>query len=299
MYSPFRTYSRTQGFGSRNRRIKLSALQMAFGVSILTHALAVSVAASLIWGFGHGPGGDGSVSGRAAESNLETLILLESPPVRAPNENLAKAQNIARQPAEVIPNSEDPAFMKEWLRDWNANTPADVGLPNPGMPADLPSFAERTSETVSEQLGGSSGDAKQLEWQSELESLLGSVGQFVGAESGKPGAPTAGTALANPTVKSGGMSRGRSAAYLFSPKPDYPKAARQRGEQGTVLLRVLVTPEGWPARVEVQESSGFELLDNAARAALRRWRFAPGIEGDQRVASHIEVPIQFTLVTSN
>src|SRR5262245_42636743 len=33
-------------------------------------------------------------------------------------------------------------------------------------------------------------------------------------------------------------------AYLSSPKPGYPPVARRAGEQGTVVLRVLVTREG-------------------------------------------------------
>src|SRR5262245_8895398 len=46
-----------------------------------------------------------------------------------------------------------------------------------------------------------------------------------------------------------------NAAYLHNPQPDYPPAARHAGEQGTVLLRVLVSREGIAARVELDKSS--------------------------------------------
>lgn len=86
-----------------------------------------------------------------------------------------------------------------------------------------------------------------------------------------------------------------SAAYLRNPAPRYPVAARRAGEQGTVTLRVLVTRDGLPSRVDVEKGSGSPHLDAAALEAVKAWRFAPARRGDESIESWVLVPIVFRL----
>lgn len=86
-----------------------------------------------------------------------------------------------------------------------------------------------------------------------------------------------------------------NAAYLSNPAPRYPLASRRAGEQGTVTLRVLVKPDGLPARVEVERSSGSPHLDAAALEAVRGWRFVPARQGADPVESWVLVPVVFRL----
>jgi len=86
-----------------------------------------------------------------------------------------------------------------------------------------------------------------------------------------------------------------NADYLQNPAPRYPPLARRMGQQGKVVLRVLVNPGGGPAQIEVRASSGSDVLDEAALDAVRRWRFVPAKRGDQPVAAWVLVPITFTL----
>lgn len=86
-----------------------------------------------------------------------------------------------------------------------------------------------------------------------------------------------------------------SAGYLRNPPPRYPLAARRAGEQGTVTLKVLVTREGLPARVDLEKSSGSAHLDHAALEAVKTWRFAPARQGAEPVESWVLVPIVFRL----
>ena len=88
---------------------------------------------------------------------------------------------------------------------------------------------------------------------------------------------------------------GFSAAYLRNPAPRYPVAARRAGEQGTVTLRVLVTRDGQPARVDVEKSSGSAHLDTAALEAVKVWRFVPARQGTDTIESWVLVPIVFRL----
>lgn len=86
-----------------------------------------------------------------------------------------------------------------------------------------------------------------------------------------------------------------NADYLSNPAPVYPAASRSIGEQGRVLLRVLVSPSGEPEEVVVGTGSGFERLDLAALEAVRRWKFVPARRGVEAVTAWVIVPIQFTL----
>lgn len=85
------------------------------------------------------------------------------------------------------------------------------------------------------------------------------------------------------------------AAYLNNPPPAYPSLSRRLGEEGRVLLRVHVTPEGGADDVRVHASSGSSLLDEAAAAAVRKWRFVPARQGGNPVAAWVQVPIAFKL----
>jgi protein TonB len=87
------------------------------------------------------------------------------------------------------------------------------------------------------------------------------------------------------------------AAYLSNPPPAYPPLSRRLGEEGKVVLRVFVEPDGQPAQVEVRTSSGHARLDDAALGAVRRWRFVPARRGEAAVAAWVLVPLNFTLNT--
>lgn len=85
------------------------------------------------------------------------------------------------------------------------------------------------------------------------------------------------------------------AAYLHNPEPKYPPLSRRLGEEGKVLLKVRVSPNGQPTIVELERSSSFERLDEAARQTVARWRFVPAKRGDEAVEASVIVPIVFRL----
>lgn len=86
-----------------------------------------------------------------------------------------------------------------------------------------------------------------------------------------------------------------NAAYLRNPAPVYPAVARRSGDQGTVMLKVLVSPEGAPLRVELDQSSGSKSLDGAAQEAVKGWRFVPARRGTQNIEGWVRVPVVFKL----
>lgn len=85
------------------------------------------------------------------------------------------------------------------------------------------------------------------------------------------------------------------ANYGYNPKPKYPSIARSRGWEGKVVLNVRVSASGNVEGVSVSSSSGHDVLDDAAVAAVEGWRFVPAKRGDTAVASTVHVPINFKL----
>lgn len=85
------------------------------------------------------------------------------------------------------------------------------------------------------------------------------------------------------------------ADYLQNPRPAYPALSRRYGEEGKVVLRVRVSPQGAPLAIEIKQSSGYPRLDEAARAAVEKWRFVPARQGSEAVESWVQVPLVFKL----
>ena len=85
------------------------------------------------------------------------------------------------------------------------------------------------------------------------------------------------------------------AEYLQNPAPAYPRASRRAGDEGRVLLRVLVTAQGTASAVQVQASSGHPRLDEAALETVRQWRFVPAKRGADPMEDWVLVPIVFRL----
>ncbi len=85
------------------------------------------------------------------------------------------------------------------------------------------------------------------------------------------------------------------AAYLNNPKPAYPALSRRLGEQGKVVVRVLIGVDGTAQQAEIRTSSGYDRLDQAALATVRSWRYVPGKRNGMAEAMWFNVPINFVL----
>lgn len=83
--------------------------------------------------------------------------------------------------------------------------------------------------------------------------------------------------------------------YLEPPVPVYPRASRRAGESGRVVLRVFIDEAGLPRELQVQASSGFARLDEAAAAAVAKARFKPYSDGGRPMAGWALVPLSFDL----
>ena len=71
----------------------------------------------------------------------------------------------------------------------------------------------------------------------------------------------------------------------FCPPPRYPRRARLKAWEGTVLVNTPIDASGIPLGATVKRSSGHAILDRAAVRAVLSWRFRPATRGGVPVAS--------------
>ena len=82
------------------------------------------------------------------------------------------------------------------------------------------------------------------------------------------------------------------AVLLTRPEPDYPRGARQKNVQGSVLLRVVLLASGKIGEVTVVKGLP-EGLSEAAVEAARKITFRPAIKGDRWVSQRALVEYNF------
>jgi len=84
-------------------------------------------------------------------------------------------------------------------------------------------------------------------------------------------------------------------AYGKQTRVPYPRESLINHEQGTVILKVLVSPEGLVLAVEIEKTSGFNRLDRAARDAVKGWSFQPAMRNGTTQSAWALVPVTFNL----
>ena len=112
-------------------------------------------------------------------------------------------------------------------------------------------------------------------------------------------APTSFSSVQHPTIiahppAGPGASKSKVSLDRTIP-PVYPRIARKSGWEGTVRIRVVVQPDGAPGSIQVRKSSGYDVLDDAAKKAVRAWTFIPAKDGNIPIRSIVEIPIHFDL----
>jgi protein TonB len=80
----------------------------------------------------------------------------------------------------------------------------------------------------------------------------------------------------------------------FQSRPTYPYEMRRAGTTGEVTVDFVVDASGNVRNVFAARSSRHE-FEQAACAAVAKWKFKPGMKGGRPVNTHMQVPILFTL----
>ena len=124
----------------------------------------------------------------------------------------------------------------------------------------------------------------------------------------RPTAQAAVTRAPSPDLGNASVTQQQAAAssslVVFEGKPRfripptpavYPPRSIELGQQGEVMVRVRLQPDGTAAEIMVWRSSNFPLLDRAALTAVRGWHFLPALRDGRPVAAWVEIPVRFHL----
>jgi protein TonB len=121
------------------------------------------------------------------------------------------------------------------------------------------------------------------------------IGKGTGVERGGSGFGGSGNGSGTGRGRGRGGSGAGSPKYAENPKPPYPQEARNKGYQGTVLLKVEVLPDGRVGEIELKESCGYDVLDQSALTTVKKWRFIPARKGKGAISCWVIIPITFQL----
>ena len=122
----------------------------------------------------------------------------------------------------------------------------------------------------------------------------GEVNTQPAVEKGDGSSARAGKSETTVSSTGGAVTRAKP-DYLSNPAPSYPYEARRKKWEGTVIVRAWVSKTGQPLKLEIQRSSGHEVLDEAALKTVKKWSFHPAKLGDIPMESSVVIPIRFEL----
>lgn len=127
----------------------------------------------------------------------------------------------------------------------------------------------RVGDKIVKQLKSSSTEIKQVNGPA-LELNLGSTvngNEAIGTGNGS------GTGAASGEGSGLGSGISFGDAVTSFKEPAYPRLALRRGIEGSLKIKIVISPEGFPQEIIVLTSSGHEILDKAAIEAVRVWKF--------------------------
>ena len=80
-----------------------------------------------------------------------------------------------------------------------------------------------------------------------------------------------------------------------NPKPPYPIASRENGEEGRVWLSLCVSEHGSVSHVQLAQTSGYPALDRSAINTVTHWKFHPARQNGAAIPHCYRLPIVFVL----
>ncbi len=247
----------------------------ALTVSLALHAAVLAVVGwsspSLLSHAGFGKNGIGVAF---SPEGVAGLVAEDAPPA-------------ASAPAEITPSAFAPNFSPPSLVIDVQPLPIPPPDPMPPpistvatLPREMPSIVPPKRARAAAQSMAKTSSARPRTLATTASLSAGGGGRAVGAGRGGGGGP----GYAPPQ-------------FLMRYKPPYPEDARAQRIEGVVMLLVSVDAAGHVLSAQLSQSSGYDVLDRAALAAIRTWRFIPAHQADQAVPATVEVPIRFHFST--
>lgn len=306
------------------RRAELSRRSAAAGTlgawmaSLVLHASAVALAVR----FGalpEPPIGDGRPSGGAGEVEFEITVRAaragESPqPESASQVDVVPPADFADA---IPPQPIDVRALARTLTDAWSRAGAELEAraestpsTDPGVGSSLPipeAPREATVEpALAQQPAAPAPEATDVARDAQIASSSGTParsadGESSGNDSREASADTAKSATGgsagdgSSSAKEPGFGGHAGLALTFGPRPEYPPISVRLGEEGHTLCALTIRSDGVVERVDVIASSGHARLDEAAKKALKRWRFRAPVPGAGTSGLRIQHRVTFRL----
>jgi protein TonB len=204
---------------------------------------------------------DRTVERTVEATPIVAMLLRDEPQVLAPVEPVepvAPVQPAVPAPATAVaaPQAAQPAVRSKLLPQPHPKPPRTSAAPAPSVPSP-------------------SGDSSR--------SPAPVAAPIAAAPSPAAPAANASATAAERTVPASGTPRSVSHVDCAIPKPDYPEVSKRRGESGTAIVRFVVGLSGHIETAQVQRSSGYPRLDDAALAAIHAGACQPYRENGEAV----------------
>jgi len=225
---------------------------------------------------------------------IETIVI--------PHEGLLEriGEESAEESQQVAENQ--PAAQDEDSRR-DAKTAEDVASENEAVPVNVEKTAPRkvsaSTASLRENPQASKSDsrevAKTAKEKQEADKPAESSPKEPATETPKKTSSKNSQAAPSTNESSGAKVDQLPQKLPSNPSPDYPLEAWQNRQEGLVYLLVRVTAGGRAESVRVYRSSGFALLDSAAKKAVGSWKFRPASCAGKAVSSPVVVPVRFQI----
>ncbi|MFA5105147.1 MAG: energy transducer TonB [Candidatus Margulisiibacteriota bacterium] len=82
---------------------------------------------------------------------------------------------------------------------------------------------------------------------------------------------------------------------IYKSMPDYPARSVENAQQGTAIVSVYILKNGRVGQAQIEQSTGHEMLDSSALAAVSQWIFEPAASSSQITEAWFKIPVKFQL----
>lgn len=201
----------------------------------------------------------------------------------------AAPQPVENQPTKTPPRPEAPTQPPEPQKPAEPPKPA---IPTPPPPAAAPAPSMPQSPDVPAPKPAEQPPPKAAKADSNSPTQPAPAQPPPARSQQAPVFDLAGTESESNAVALGGHILPASPDDRFRNRPPiYPVEAEMRGEHGMVVVMIHVSEGGVASSVDVAQSSGVAVLDQAAVDAVRKWRFRPALRQGRAVP--FDMPFRF------
>ena len=223
------------------------------------------------------------------------LFSIEAPIKKQTNHFFSSGKTVSKDATEKQrPEISDPSGRTNILRAVNKMAP--VSRKNPSQPFPLlweesKSVPENTSQKIKTK-HAKLVNKQRSQTRQQTQSLMENQ-RVTRLKDARP--EPAASKSQNFSAKPAAITATRPTGLASNLPPIYPKLARRRGIEGTVVIMAEISPSGLVSSTSIKTSSGSNTLDTAAIRAIRDWRFTPATNNGSPITSEVEIPLTFKI----